>query len=692
MSIFSNSLAGETSPYLLQHAHNPVAWYPWGEEALQLAKKLDKPILVSIGYAACHWCHVMEKESFENEATALLMNKHFVNIKIDREERPDLDHIYMDAVQAMVGNGGWPLNVFLTTEAKPFFGGTYFPPVQAYGRLSWTEVLENITAAWQNRRDEIEAQANQLIAHLQKANAIPVPSSILGNAEPGEFTKLDCETMATLMLGVADETWGGFGKPPKFLQTQAIQFLMQHAQIFNNPLAKKHALFTLGKMLNGGIYDQIGGGISRYSTDEEWRIPHFEKMLYDNALLLSTMSEAYQLSGDEFYKDRMAHTMNFLLKEMKCAEGGYYAALDADSEGVEGQFYIWSKQEILQILGNDGERYCRWYNVNIEGNMPDEHAAWKGKNVLHNTLSLDSFLLAEDIGAQEWEVIRLRCNQLLLQQRNVRIRPATDDKILFGSNGLLLRAFASAFSATLDEQYLDAAENLYAFIEATFKNDDDYYHTVSKGSGKYNAFLDDYAYYIEACLKLQEITTDDKYLHKAIELADYTLQNFKDSNAALLCYTQEKQKDVVIRKVDMHDGATPSANAIMAYNLLYLGSLLDNNIYLTRAKQMFQSMKPAITKYPTSFAAWGIGYQVMASGPVEIVVTGSGSQKLHHEILKQYIPQKILQVSRNAGIWPLLAGKDFTTQPLAYVCKNQSCAAPVQTIDEVLTLASNNFS
>jgi len=692
MSIFTNNLVGETSPYLLQHAHNPVAWYPWGEEALGLAKKLDKPILVSIGYSACHWCHVMEKESFENEATASLMNKHFVNIKIDREERPDLDHIYMDAVQAIAGNGGWPLNVFLTTEAKPFFGGTYFPPVAAYGRLSWTEILENIAAAWQNRRAEIEAQASQLILHLQKANSIPMASTIVVASQTAVFSKTDCEEMASLILKTSDENWGGFGNPPKFLQTHCIKFLMQNAQIYDNANAKKHALFSLDKMLCGGIYDQLAGGISRYSTDEEWRIPHFEKMLYDNALLLATMSEAYQLSGDAFYKNRMAHTMRFLLSEMKSSDGGYFAALDADSEGVEGQFYIWGLDEILEILGDDGIRYAKWFNVISGGNMPDEHVEWKGKNVLHNTIGLNEFSIAEGIDVKEWEAKLHQCNELLLQRRNLRIRPATDDKILLSSNALLLHACASAFAATLDSTYFVAAEELYDFIEKRFKDTDGYFHTVSHGKGKYYAFLDDYAYYIQGCISLHEVTANDKYLRKAITLTDYVLQNFKDQSTALLCYTHEKQVDVVIRKVDMHDGATPSANAIMAHNLLYLGLLLSNNLYLVKASEMLQSMKPVITKYPQSFAAWCSSYQVLASGPIEIVVTGQQPEAFHHQILQQYMPTRILQVSSKASTWPLLTGKDFDRKSLAYVCRQQSCAAPVETIDEVLTLASNNFS
>ena len=366
MKSTNNRLINETSPYLLQHAHNPVDWYPWGPEALEKAKAENKPILVSIGYAACHWCHVMERESFENEATAEIMNTHFVNIKIDREERPDLDHIYMDAVQAMTGSGGWPLNVFLTPDTKPFYGGTYFPPEKAFNRASWTETLYGVIQAFRERRHEIDAQADNLTEHLLKANSFGIqpPEEAETLFQPEKLQDCFAQYMKT-----ADRQWGGFGKAPKFPQTFSIQFLLRHHHFTGEPVALEQALLSLDKMIDGGIYDQAGGGFARYSTDAEWLAPHFEKMLYDNALLISVLSEAYQLTGKTRYREVIEETLTFIEREMSHPEGGFYSALDADSEGVEGKFYTWSIEEIQALLGEDAEAFCAYYDITKAGKL-----------------------------------------------------------------------------------------------------------------------------------------------------------------------------------------------------------------------------------------------------------------------------------------------------------------------------------
>ncbi|MEI9809734.1 MAG: thioredoxin domain-containing protein [Bacteroidota bacterium] len=418
----TNHLIHETSPYLLQHAHNPVNWYSWGEEALSKAKAENKPVLVSIGYAACHWCHVMERESFEDEATAQLMNEHFINIKIDREERPDIDHIYMDAVQAMTGSGGWPLNVFLTPDAKPFYGGTYFPPKRAFNRASWQEVLQNVIQAFKERRHEIDAQAENLTDHLVQSNSFG-----LGTTDPDQvFTKEKLDEAFQNSMKPADKEWGGFGKAPKFPQTFTIQFLLRYHHATSFQLSKSseatpsggevgaalhQALLSLDKMIEGGIYDQVGGGFARYSTDTEWLAPHFEKMLYDNALLIAVLSEAYQLTKKERYREVMDETMSFIRRELLHPGNGFYSALDADSEGEEGKFYVWEVNEIKELLGDEAALFCKYYDATESGN-------WESKNILRVKTPLKEFARQNSIGADELKEMLAKGREKLLAKRN----------------------------------------------------------------------------------------------------------------------------------------------------------------------------------------------------------------------------------------------------------------------------------
>ncbi|HMJ47908.1 MAG TPA: thioredoxin domain-containing protein, partial [Ferruginibacter sp.] len=420
----TNHLINETSPYLLQHAHNPVNWFPWGEEALQAAREQDKPILASIGYSACHWCHVMEKESFESEEIAGYMNEHFINIKIDREERPDLDHIYMDAVQAIAGSGGWPLNVFLTPDAKPFYGGTYFPPAKAFNRPSWYDVLHSMADAWENRRQEVEQQAETLINHLQNANSFGI-TKVIGVESDSLFSKNDCQTIAENILKSADVENGGFGKAPKFPQTFTIQALFHYAYYFDHEPASDQAELSLQKLLTGGIYDHIGGGMARYSTDSQWLVPHFEKMLYDNALLLMACCDAFQQSKNIIYSNAIAKTFRFLVNELKHPDGGFFAALDADSEGEEGKFYVWQKAEIESIIGEDTTIYCDWYGITDGGN-------WEGKNILNIVQTPEAMSEKFLVSPEHIHQVISRCDELLLLHRNKRVRPATDDKIILG--------------------------------------------------------------------------------------------------------------------------------------------------------------------------------------------------------------------------------------------------------------------
>ncbi|MES1216561.1 MAG: thioredoxin domain-containing protein, partial [Bacteroidota bacterium] len=440
MKLFTNRLAKETSPYLLQHAHNPVDWYPWSDEALQKAKTENKPILISIGYSACHWCHVMEKESFENEETAKLMNDHFINIKIDREERPDLDHIYMDAVQAMTGSGGWPLNVFLTPDLKPFYGGTYFPPVRAYNRSSWKETLLGISQAFQERRHEIDAQAENMKDHLVKSNGFGL-QVVSENAKNELFSKETPGEIFRNIMKTADKEWGGFGRAPKFPQTFIIKFLLRYHLVTKNEEALKQALLSIDKMIDGGIYDQLAGGFARYSTDTEWLVPHFEKMLYDNALIVEVLSEAYQLTKKERYKEVIEQTLGFIERDMLAAGGGFYAAFDADSEGEEGKFYVWDYDEVNKLLGNDAAIFCNYYNITRHGN-------WEDKNILNVKETIETFAEKNSITADTLKILFKKNAAVLLKERNKRIWPGLDDKIILGWNALMNTAYSKAFAST----------------------------------------------------------------------------------------------------------------------------------------------------------------------------------------------------------------------------------------------------
>ena len=683
-----NQLSKETSPYLLQHANNPVHWFAWGEAALAAAKEEDKPILVSIGYAACHWCHVMERESFEKEAVAEVMNEHFINIKIDREERPDLDHIYMDAVQAIAGNGGWPLNVFLTPDAKPFYGGTYFPPVPAHGRNSWTDVLLSIADAWKNKREEIEMQAEQLISHIKRSNNFGATKSVIPvNKSEEIFSKDDCILIAENILKNADKEDGGFGIAPKFPQTFCLQYLLQYAHFFKDEKALQHAEFSLQKIINGGIYDQLGGGMARYSTDAKWLAPHFEKMLYDNALLLIVLCDAYQMTSNKFYANAISNTIAFVMKELKDSKGGYYAAIDADSEGVEGKFYVWQKSEIESALGSDAAIYCRYYNVTEEGN-------WEENNILHITDDAQPIAKEFNISLHEFEKIIAVSNEKLLAIRNKRIRPITDDKILLGWNSLLLTALCRSYAALQIKSYKDEAIELFDFIESSFVDEKTggYFHTYKNDVAKYPAFLDDYAYYIQACIQLQEITGDQTYLAKAKLLTEFVIEHFTDEESNFFYFTNKEQSDIVVRKLELYDGATPSANAIMAGNLKYLSIVFDIQEWGSMSINMIKALQEAIKKYPTSFSVWSLNLLQNLAGYTEIVVTGQRPLELLNEVLSIFIPNKVLQSSNTEENMPLLAGKDFSNKSLVYLCKDYQCFQPVLNITELKNIIINKLT
>jgi uncharacterized protein YyaL (SSP411 family) len=687
MPAFTNKLAAESSPYLLQHAHNPVNWYPWGEEALSLAREQDKPILVSIGYSACHWCHVMEHESFEDIETAKLMNEHFINIKVDREERPDLDHIYMDAVQAIAGNGGWPLNVFLTPGRKPFYGGTYFPPQRAFNRASWKETLLGVSQLFSDKREEVEAQAEELTQHIGRFTMqLKKIDPLLPDHEI--FNRKQVDDIYINIMKQADKKWGGFGNAPKFPQTFVINYLLRYHHYTNDKDSLQHACLSLDKMLQGGLYDQVGGGFARYSTDVEWLAPHFEKMLYDNALLIRSLSDAYQLTKNKEYKKTIEHTIEFIAREMMAEGGGFYSALDADSEGVEGKFYVWSYEEVNEILGKEAGIFSEFYDVKKEGN-------WEHKNILRILTPLNEFAKQKGLDEEVLEKQFHQDREKLLQARDKRIRPGTDDKILLGWNALMITALCKASSALGNSQYKMMAEENFNFLFSRFRvneNDHKFYHTFKNGSIKYPAFLDDYAYLIEACIMLQEITSNQDYLRHAEKLCSYVIENFMSDDDGLFYYTHNKQDDVILRKKEIYDGAVPSGNAVMVFNLFYLSVIFDNAVWKEKAVMLLNNISELVTKYPTSFAYWGSVLTDVYAGINELAICGTGFEKLRDELSGYYVPNKVLQCSNdmNDGNFPLLKQKAMDGRALIYLCRNYSCQSPEDNIPSIVNQIVKN--
>jgi uncharacterized protein YyaL (SSP411 family) len=674
----TNRLVHESSPYLQQHAHNPVDWFPWGEEALQKAQKENKPVLVSIGYSACHWCHVMERESFEDEATAAIMNERFVNIKIDREERPDLDHIYMDAVQAMTGSGGWPLNVFLTPDKKPFYGGTYFPPVRAYNRPSWKEILVNVSDAFRLKRHEIDAQAENLTEHLLVSNNFGLHQT----REAGFFSKETTEQIFQNLMKSADKEWGGFSRAPKFPQTFSTLYLLRYSYFCKNEEALKQALLSIDKMIEGGIYDQVGGGFARYSTDTEWLIPHFEKMLYDNALLVSVLCEVYQLTKKDKYKIVIEETLAFIQNEMMHPDGGFYSALDADSEGEEGRFYIWSKTEIDTLLGTNAELFCEYYQVTDKGNF-------EYRNILHIKEDADAFALRKNISVPVFQALLRQLKQTLLQARNKRIRPGMDDKIILAWNGLMNTAFSKAFAATGNEEYRRVALKNMQFLVSNFSvgDKDAFSHTWKNGEAKYNAFLDDYACLIEALITLQEITGDSAWLVKAKSLSAFVLENFSEEETGFFFYTPSSSTDVIVRKKEVYDGALPSGNAVMAQNLHRLSIYFDMPGWGEIARKTTGALENAIVRYPMSFSCWASLVLEIVTGTCELAITGDNPEELFNDVISQYIPNKVIMKSgKMESPFPLLNGKATGPVPLIFLCRNYTCQQPVNSVQSLVEL------
>ncbi len=656
-------------------------WFPWGEEALAKAKNEDKLILVSIGYAACHWCHVMERESFEDQSTADLMNKHFISIKIDREERPDLDHLFMDALQAITGQGGWPLNMFLTPDGRPFYGGTYFPPIDLQNRVSWKNLLTQLQQAFLSRRHDIEQQADELKNHLLSVNKVD-PRKFEGFNLPLEekFTRQQTEKIRHQLIMMADQVEGGFGKAPKFPQTFSINYLLRYYHFFKDVDALAQAELSLKKMMRGGIYDQIGGGFCRYSTDSQWLAPHFEKMTYDNALLLISMSEAYQITSDKEYAACIEQTIGFMMREMMGENGCFYAALDADSEGVEGKFYTWSLDEFNAIVGDNAELLASYWDVKEAGN-------WEHVNILRVMKPIETWasenVLEPDIAAE----IITNAAEKLLNFRSRRVRPGTDDKMILGWNAMMNQALVSAGLALQKKEWVDFAEKHMSTLFQLFKNESlgIWKHTYKAGEAKFYAYLDDLAMLIRALLLLQEATSDPAYLDQANEVAEYVDAHFTDEDNLYFYFSPIQQQDILVRKKDLYDGALPSGNALMAWNLHQLGLLLNKPNWRNRAIQMLEIQKDTAVRYPNSYGLWASLLLEFTQGTHELAVLGQNAHLASFKLLGNYIPNRVIMSAKVANEkYPLLAGKETTEAVFYYHCHQYSCKRPVNSETEIL--------
>lgn len=666
----TNRLSKETSPYLLQHAHNPVDWFPWGDEAFEIANAQHKPVLVSIGYSACHWCHVMERESFENDEVASYMNEHFINIKVDREEHPDVDHFYMDALQATSGSGGWPLNMFVTAERKPFYGGTYFPPQRMYNRASWLEVLEAIHLSWVNKQDEIESQSAQLIQHLQQASIVTGDKDRqLGGDMPA--------AIAEQLLRQADNNYGGFGAAPKFPSTMAIIYLLQHYHFYKNEDALNHALFSLNKMIDGGINDQIGGGFSRYATDNDWLVPHFEKMLYDNALLVSAMSHAFGITKDEKYKLAIEQTIVFCNRELK-DEVGFYSALDADSEGIEGKYYTWTWREWQQVLPDAHPAIADYFGVTESGN-------WEGVNIL-NVATPESYILDKyKLDKAAWDEMLNDAKAKLFDERAERMRPGTDDKMLLSWNALMNIALIDAGVALGCKEYIEQARQHMDWMLDVFYKENNLLHTAKGNHAKIKGKLDDYAYTVKALIQLASASGDLHFLSVAKELMDYTIDHFSDEDNRFFYFTSNQQIDIPVRKIESYDGATPSANSVMLENLLTLGNVYETSHFITRAETMLRDMAMSVVRYPLSFALWAITLQQYINGQKELIIAGPDAFELLSKWQGYYQPAvKVFATRTDAAGYPAFAHKFKEGYTHLYLCEQFSCRAPFSDIDTMM--------
>jgi uncharacterized protein YyaL (SSP411 family) len=677
----TNRLIHETSPYLLQHAHNPVDWYAWGEDAFEKAKAEDKPILLSIGYSACHWCHVMERESFENEAIARLMNELFVNIKVDREERPDLDEIYMSAVQMLTGRGGWPMTVFLTPDRKPFYGGTYFPPEDRGGMPGFPRILKGVNQAYRERPADVEKSVTQILNALQRMSE---------SAETGQvFSKTIIAEGAAKVAQAYDVDNGGLGQAPKFPNAGVYELFLRHYHRSKSARYLEMVTHTLTKMACGGIYDHLGGGFHRYSVDAKWLVPHFEKMLYDNAQLVRIYAHAYKITGEPLFKSVVDESLTYLLREMLQPEGGFYSTQDADSEGEEGKFFVWTEGEVMGILGeDDGAIFCRIYDVSEAGNFED-------KNILHPILTLDQASKYFRKKSSEIERIIAKAKQKLFGEREKRIKPFRDEKIITAWNGLMLSGLAEAIKISPQPLFIDAAKRTIDFIFAKCFRDGLLLHSYKDGQAKLLGFLDDYAFTAIGLLDMYEALFDASALERAIALGGIMLRDFWDEKGGGFFSTGVSHEKLISRAKPIFDASIPSGNAMATQLLLRLYHMTGDDRYNQHAERVLRSYYDAMESQPFGFAHLLCALDFYLEKAKEVVVVGERGEPRVDELLMKihsvYQPNMTIQLASPSepleNRSPLLRGKSQVGgNPTVYVCQNYTCSAPATSWDELRPL------
>jgi uncharacterized protein len=677
----SNRLSHETSPYLLQHAHNPVDWYPWGEEAFTKAQSENKPVLLSIGYSACHWCHVMEHESFENEQIAAVMNEHFVSIKVDREERPDLDEIYMSAVQMLTGRGGWPMTVFLTPDGKPFYGGTYFPPEDRQGMAGFPRILLGVSQAYRERPEDVEKSVGQILTALRRMS--------ISTETDKSFSASIIADSAVKIAGAYDSTNGGLGQAPKFPNAGLYELFLRHYSRSKSERYLEMVVHTLTKMAQGGIYDHLGGGFHRYSVDARWLVPHFEKMLYDNAQLVRAYADLYKVTREPLFKSVVEETVAYLLREMLHSEGGFYSTQDADSEGEEGRFFVWTVDEVNRLIGPaNGEIFCRIFDVTEEGNF-------NKKNILHPVLTAEqaSKLFRRELS--EIDSLVANAKHALFVDRENRVKPFRDEKIITAWNGLMLSGLAEAIKISDHPAWIDAARKTVDFIFSKLFRDGFLLHTYKDGQAKLLGYLDDYAFLGVGLLDLYETSFDRTDLERAIELAEIILREFWDERDGGFFFTGKSHEQLISRAKPIFDASIPSGNAMATQLLLRLGHVTGNTDYRRRAEKVLRSYYDAMESQPFGFAHILCALDFYLENPKEIVIVGHlfepGVKALLAYVNSIYLPNKVLQLAAPetalGALSPLLEGKTpIDGKPTAYVCHNFTCSAPVTDPSELKSL------